>query len=91
MKEERDFDEIYDALSNLEFYQGDEEMGEILTNIFGETIKWYDDKIDNGIDEECEDEYVYCSCFSNKQDTIIVRLYYGNNSLNIFDFDYRIN
>lgn len=34
MKEERDFSEIYDALSNLEFYQGDEEMGKILTNIF---------------------------------------------------------
>ena len=34
---------------------------------------------DDGVDDdECEDEYIMKSCFSTKDDKIIVRIFYGD-------------
>jgi hypothetical protein len=66
-----------------------DEMKSILTNIVGEDMIWYDDKIAYGVDDEkCEDDYVYCSCYHNQSQDLSIRIYYGNNSRIIFDVDF---
>ena len=60
-------------------YDGETATEEILTNIIGQSVEWYDTYIDDGVDDdETEDEYVMKSCFSTKDDKIIVRTYYGD-------------
>lgn len=60
-------------------YEGDEETEKILSNLVGKTVKWYDTKIDDGVDDdETEDEYIMKSCFSTEDDKIIVGIYYGD-------------
>jgi hypothetical protein len=60
-------------------YRGVGETEEILSEICGEPITWYDTCIDDGADDdETEDSYVMKVCFSNRDDSIIIRIYYGN-------------
>lgn len=60
-------------------YRGVGETEEILSEICGEPITWYDTCIDDGADDdETEDSYVMKACFSNRDDSIIIRIYYGN-------------
>lgn len=52
---------------------------EILTNIVGKDMQLYDSCIDDGADDdESEDQYVYRDCFSTSDDSVIVRIYYGD-------------
>lgn len=60
-------------------YGGTTATEEILTEIIGKPVEWYDSVIDDGVDDdETEDEYIIKECFSTKDDKIIVRIYYGN-------------
>ena len=60
-------------------YDGETATEEILTEIIGQSVEHYDTCIDDGADDdECEDEYIMKSCFSTKDDKIIVRIFYGN-------------
>ena len=60
-------------------YRGVGETEEILSEICGEPITWYDTCIDDGADDdETEDSYVMKACFSNRDDSIIIRIYYGD-------------
>ena len=58
-------------------YDGETATEEILTNIIGQSVEWYDTYIDDGVDgDETEDMYIMKSCFSTKDDNIFVRIYY---------------
>lgn len=60
-------------------YDGETATEEILTNIIGQSVEWYDTYIDDGVDDdETEDMYIMKSCFSTKDDKISVRIYYGD-------------
>lgn len=62
-------------------YEGIEETEKILSKIVGKDIKWYDTKIDDGVDDdETEDTYVMKACFSTEDNSIIVGIYYGDVS-----------
>ena len=73
-------------------YEGDEETEKILSKIVGKPVKWYDTKIDDGVDDdETEDEYIMKSCFSTEDDKIIVGIYYGDVSDEIGYVNVQIN
>ena len=73
-------------------YQGIEVTENILTHIAGEPIKWYDTKIDDGVDDdETEDVYVMKACFSAEDNSIIVGIYYGDVSEEIDYVNVQIN
>lgn len=73
-------------------YEGDEETEKILSNLVGKPVKWYDTKIDDGVDDdETEDEYIMKSCFSTEDDKIIVGIYYGDVSDEIGYVNVQIN
>lgn len=45
-------------------------------------LKFVDEKIDDGLDEDCEDEYLMMSSYTLSTDNqdFYIRLYYGNNT-----------
>jgi hypothetical protein len=60
-------------------YGSTTEMEEILTQIVGENVSWYDSNIDDGVDDdETEDMYVMRDAFSTDDDKINIRIYYGD-------------
>lgn len=60
-------------------YGSTTEMEEILTQIVGENVSWYDSNIDDGVDDdETEDMYVMRDVFSTDDDKINIRIYYGD-------------
>ena len=60
-------------------YDGETATEEILTEIIGRSVEHYDTCIDDGADDdETEDCYVMKSCFSTKDDKIVVRIFYGD-------------
>ncbi len=60
-------------------YRGVAEIEELLSEIVGEEMTWYDTCIDDGADDdETEDTYVMRACFSDRADRVIVRIYYGD-------------
>lgn len=60
-------------------YDGITATEEILTEIIGQSVDHYDTCIDDGADgDETEDSYVMKACFSSKDDTIVVRIFYGD-------------
>lgn len=60
-------------------YDGVTATEEILTQIIGKSVEWYDSVIDDGVDgDETEDQYVMKDCFSTKDDSVVVRIYYGD-------------
>lgn len=60
-------------------YYGINATEEILTEIIGQSVDHYDTCIDDGADgDETEDSYVMKACFSSKDDTIVVRIFYGD-------------
>ena len=60
-------------------YDGITATEEILTEIVGQSVEHYDTCIDDGADDdETEDSYVMKACFSSKDDTIVVRIFYGD-------------
>ena len=60
-------------------YDGETATEEILTEIIGRSVEHYDTCIDDGVDgDETEDCYVMKSCFSTKDDKIVVRIFYGD-------------
>jgi hypothetical protein len=60
-------------------YDGISATEEILTNIVGQSVKHYDTKISDGVDEdETEDVYVMKSCFSTSNSQIKIGIYYGD-------------
>lgn len=62
-----------------EIYDGETATEEILTEIIGKAVEWYDTKYDDGIDDnESEDSYVMKSCFSTKDDEYEIHIYYGD-------------
>lgn len=64
-------DEIYDGVTDTE---------EILTEIVGKNVSMYDSKIDDGADDNEDDNYVMCDCFSTDDDSITIRIYYGDET-----------
>lgn len=55
------------------------EIEDILTNIIGQKVEWFDTEIDDGVDDdETEDEYIMKTSFSTKDDRIIIRVYWGD-------------
>jgi len=55
------------------------ETENLLSDIIGRPVTWYDTVIDDGADDdETEDQYVMRACFSTDRDDIIVRVYYGD-------------
>lgn len=64
-------DEIYDGVTDTE---------EILTEIVGKNVSMYDSKIDDGADDDEDDNYVMCDCFSTDDDSITIRIYYGDET-----------
>jgi hypothetical protein len=58
-------------------------MENLLTHFVGEPIKYYDTQIDDGIDDDVEDNLLMRDCFSSDDDSLIIRIYYGNNSKKI--------
>lgn len=60
-------------------YDGVTATEEILTQIIGKSVDWYDRVIDDGADgDETEDTYVMKDCFATKDDSVVIRIYYGN-------------
>lgn len=70
--------EIQETFVN-EFYDGVTYTEEILTEIIGKNVSMYDSKIDDGVDDD-EDNYVMCDCFSTDDDSITIRIYYGDET-----------
>ena len=66
----------------------DETINQIEKNI-GKELCLYEQEIDYYIDEE--DKYVIVSSFTNIKEEMTIKIYYGNNTLNIFDIDIKIN
>lgn len=76
------FEQIKQEIEN-EFiggrYDGITATEEILTKIVGQSVEHYDTCIDDGADgDETEDVYVMKTCFTSKDDKIIVRIFYGD-------------
>lgn len=71
--------EIQETFVN-EFYDGVTYTEEILTEIVGKNVSMYDSKIDDGVDDDDEDNYVMCDCFSTDDDSITIRIYYGDET-----------
>ena len=61
----------------------------ILSDIIGKNVSMYDSKIDDGVDDD-EDNYLMCDCFSTDDDTITIRIYYGDETNLISDVDISI-
>lgn len=60
-------------------YYGINATEEILTNIIGKSVECYDSAIDDGVDgDETEDTYVMKDCFTTKDYSVVIRIYYGN-------------
>lgn len=57
-------------------YTGITDTEEILTEIIGKNVSMYDSKIDDGTDGD--DNYVMRDCFSTDDNTITIRIYYGD-------------
>lgn len=70
--------EIQETFVN-EIYDGVTYTEEILTEIVGKNVSMYDSKIDDGVDDD-EDNYVMCDCFSTDDDSITIRIYYGDET-----------
>jgi len=70
--------EIRETFVN-EIYDGVTYTEEILTEIVGKNVSMYDSKIDDGVDDD-EDNYVMCDCFSTDDDSITIRIYYGDET-----------
>lgn len=87
---EKDFEDIIEKIDDLYYNNtlGDiEEVEKQLSEIIGTKMVCYDTTIDDGIDDDdCKDEYIMKSCFSDEDDKIIVRIYYGNNSDVVTDY-----
>ena len=86
---EKDFEDIIEKIDDL-YYNNKignlEDVEKQLSEIIGTKMVCYDTTIDDGIDDDCEDEYIMKSCFSDEDDKIIVRIYYGNNSDVVTDY-----
>ena len=64
---------------DYEIYDGETATEEILSEIIGKAVEWYDTDYDDGIDDdESEDSYVMKSCFSTKDNEYVIRIYYGD-------------
>jgi hypothetical protein len=85
-------DELFDVI--YQDYDGVsvEDILKQVEHLIGKELIQYDEKIDNGIDDkECEDEYVICSCYSTKDDDFTLKIYFGNNTQQIFDINFNNN
>ena len=83
-------DELFDVI--YQDYDGVsvEDILKQVEHLIGQELIEYDQKIDNGIDDE-EDTYLICSCYSTKDDDFTLKIYYGNNTQRIFDINYYNN
>ena len=71
-------EKIQTALIGADF-PGVMETEQILSDIIGHPVQWYDTVIDDGADnDETEDQYIMRACFSTDRDDIIIRVYYGD-------------
>lgn len=60
-------------------YDGITATEEILTEIVGQSVEHYDTCIDDGADgDETEDSYVMKACFSSEDESITIRIFYGD-------------
>ena len=56
------------------------DIEKILSKIVGKNVSMYDNKIDDGIDNDSDDSYVMCDCFSTDDDSITIHIYYGDRT-----------
>lgn len=71
-------EKIQTALIGADF-PGVMETEQILSDIIGRPVHWYDTLIDDGVDDdETEDQYVMRACFSTDKSDITIRVYYGD-------------
>ena len=60
-------------------YMGVTETEQLLSDIVGSEMTWYDTCIYDGADDdETEDQYVMRSCFSDESSRLTIRIYYGD-------------
>ena len=60
-------------------YMGADDTENLLSEICGEPIRMYDNKIDDGADDdETEDTYVMMAGFTNRTHSLTIRVYYGD-------------
>ena len=87
--------EITDELFDIIYQDFDgvsvEDILNQVEHIIGKELIEYDQKIDNGIDDDEEDTYLICSCYSTKDDDFTLKIYFGNNTQRIFDINYYNN
>ena len=59
-------------------------MAENLSSLIGKEVSLYDSCIDDGADgDETEDQYVMRDCWSTVDDSVVIRIYYGDVSREI--------
>ena len=62
-----------------------------IEKIIGKELFLYEQAIDYELDDDEEDEYMFVSSYTNQGEDFIVKIYYGNKTLNIFDINYYNN
>ena len=85
------FKEIENELISFINKKYNDETINQLEKIICEELCLYEQEIDYYIDEDVEDEYMIVSSFTNKEEDITIKIYYGNNTFNIFDINYYNN
>jgi hypothetical protein len=75
---------LYSELVGENFVNS-EFMEKKLTELVGDKWREYDCDIDNACFGDEENAYVIKSCFENEQGNINVKIYYGDNTLEIGD------
>ena len=81
-------DRIYDSLIGGCFTT-EEDIENQLTELIGSKAHCYDTKIDEGLDDEDEDEYLMLSAFEVDGFGESIRIYYGNITEEITHIDIR--
>ena len=87
---EKIIEKIIEFLDENKIFLGDEEFEEKLTEVTGYKCRCYDSGIDDGIDDDdCEDEYLMYSSFDFQGLGLILRVYYGDVTDIIGDYEIR--
>lgn len=87
-----DFDFYLESIENLfseeSIIPDVESCIESLKSALKAKVDCYDDYIYDGIgDDDCEDEYLMCRCFSTEKPNLTIRIYYGNHTRIIGDVE----
>ena len=59
-----------------------------IEKIIGKELFIYEQAMDYELDDDEKDEYMNVSSYTNQDEDFIIKIYYGNKTLNIFDINY---